>query len=428
MANRMKKVRRRRVQRTPDEVLFIFGVAQPAATTASPAASVETHMKEGERSLLNHLEDLGYRVEATDDASLQAQHVNGKSLVIVSSTVRSERVGLALRRAELPVIVSSGAQFAALGLTGTVAGRDYGTASHDATVRICDPAHPMAAGLAGTVTLSEVVPAGLLTKPVEEAVEKAKEIIDRLTSGERFLMAGEPPAEEIEQSAEVLIWGIPRDGAIKIATLENLGEKAAVFGYESCAEMFGLRAPARRVGLFLDQGIAPHLTSAGWALFDAAVNWAIGDEAREFTRVFREEWQEIQQRRRVACPQAQAGADICQPPVNLVGLALSGGGIRSATFCLGLLQGLEDLNLLPIFDYLSTVSGGGYLGGWWSAWLSRPDREGRDIFPQPEGIELDRARKYLQPDREKMAEDDSDEEKDSNHHLRLFANYLKPRK
>src|SRR2546423_8629804 len=97
MANRMKKVRRRRVQRTPDEVLFIFGVAQPAATTASPAASVETRMKEGERSLLNHLEDLGYRVEATDDASLQAQHVNGKSLVIVSSTVRSERVGPAPR-------------------------------------------------------------------------------------------------------------------------------------------------------------------------------------------------------------------------------------------------------------------------------------------------------------------------------------------
>ena len=61
--------------------------------------------------------------------------------------------------------------------------------------------------------------------------------------------------------------------------------------------------------------------------------------------------------------------DVDEP--QLVGLALSGGGIRSATFCLGFLQELQRLRLLRIFDYLSTVSGGGYLGGWWSAWLSR---------------------------------------------------------
>lgn len=45
------------------------------------------------------------------------------------------------------------------------------------------------------------------------------------------------------------------------------------------------------------------------------------------------------------------------------GLALSGGGIRSATFCFGLLRGLAtSRGLLGHFDYLSTVSGGGYLG------------------------------------------------------------------
>jgi len=45
-----------------------------------------------------------------------------------------------------------------------------------------------------------------------------------------------------------------------------------------------------------------------------------------------------------------------------VGLALSGGGIRSATFSLGLLRGLSELHLLQRLDYLSTVSGGGYAG------------------------------------------------------------------
>ena len=49
---------------------------------------------------------------------------------------------------------------------------------------------------------------------------------------------------------------------------------------------------------------------------------------------------------------------------RLLGLALSGGGIRSATFNLGVLQALDQLGLLRFTDYLSTVSGGGYIGSW----------------------------------------------------------------
>ena len=56
---------------------------------------------------------------------------------------------------------------------------------------------------------------------------------------------------------------------------------------------------------------------------------------------------------------------------QLVGLAFSGGGIRSATFNLGILQALAQLRLLRYFDYLSTVSGGGYIGGWLVAWIKR---------------------------------------------------------
>ena len=56
---------------------------------------------------------------------------------------------------------------------------------------------------------------------------------------------------------------------------------------------------------------------------------------------------------------------------HLAGLAFSGGGIRGATFAVGVLQGLASLGLLRRFDYLSTVSGGGYAGGWLAAWLKR---------------------------------------------------------
>jgi hypothetical protein len=52
------------------------------------------------------------------------------------------------------------------------------------------------------------------------------------------------------------------------------------------------------------------------------------------------------------------------------GIALSGGGIRAATFALGVLQAFAAKNLLSQFDYISSVSGGGYIAAslqwWWS--------------------------------------------------------------
>lgn len=50
------------------------------------------------------------------------------------------------------------------------------------------------------------------------------------------------------------------------------------------------------------------------------------------------------------------------PAQHPSGVAFSGGGIRSATFSLGLAQALAQKKLFPQVDYLSTVSGGGYTG------------------------------------------------------------------
>ncbi|MDE3745107.1 patatin-like phospholipase family protein [Methylobacterium radiotolerans] len=55
---------------------------------------------------------------------------------------------------------------------------------------------------------------------------------------------------------------------------------------------------------------------------------------------------------------------------HAVGLALSGGGVRSATFALGVLVALARRNVLPQVDYLSTVSGGGYVGSFLTAYLN----------------------------------------------------------
>jgi hypothetical protein len=56
---------------------------------------------------------------------------------------------------------------------------------------------------------------------------------------------------------------------------------------------------------------------------------------------------------------------------RLAGVAISGGGIRSATFALGVLQGLAEKKILQKADYVSTVSGGGYIGSWLQGMLRR---------------------------------------------------------
>lgn len=120
---------------------------------------------------------------------------------------------------------------------------------------------------------------------------------------------------------------------------------------------------------------------------------------RTFAHVQAEESDAIRQGREALSLRADGG---------LVGLALSGGGIRSATFCLGVIQALARAKRLTAVDYLSTVSGGGYIGGWLSAWiyrkgldrvqntLSRPARPG--VFVEaPEIAWLRRYSNYLAP-------------------------------
>jgi hypothetical protein len=67
---------------------------------------------------------------------------------------------------------------------------------------------------------------------------------------------------------------------------------------------------------------------------------------------------------------------------KLTGIALSGGGIRSAIFCLGALQALAAKKVLPNFDYMSSVSGGGYIHAalqWF--WYTNPATDASGNFP-----------------------------------------------
>ena len=90
-------------------------------------------------------------------------------------------------------------------------------------------------------------------------------------------------------------------------------------------------------------------------------------------------------------------------------LCLSGGGIRSATFALGILQGLAECGLLEKFHYLSTVSGGGYIGSWLTNWLH---------YEKPTSVIDDLKGEHsspLHPESHPLV------------HLRDYSNYLSPR-
>jgi hypothetical protein len=92
-------------------------------------------------------------------------------------------------------------------------------------------------------------------------------------------------------------------------------------------------------------------------------------------------------------------------------LCISGGGIRSATFGLGILQGLARCGLLEKFHYLSTVSGGGYIGSWLSAWIKHDPNGIRGVA----GELRNRPDSTLEPEPQPIR------------HLREFSNYLAPR-
>jgi len=106
---------------------------------------------------------------------------------------------------------------------------------------------------------------------------------------------------------------------------------------------------------------------------------------------------------------ASRGCPEGDPADDLLGVAFSGGGIRSATFNLGVLQALANHRLLSRADYLSTVSGGGYIGSWLQAWIQRSDRGVNEVEDALCGGEL------------------GGDEPEQVGWLRRYSNYLTPR-
>src|ERR1017187_5466278 len=132
------------------------------------------------------------------------------------------------------------------------------------------------------------------------------------------------------------------------------------------------------------------------------------DQSADFLKVFDEERQRIKAwRKNRGVPEDDGDGRL-----DLIGLAFSGGGIRSATFNLGVLQALAKLEILRYVDYLSTVSGGGYIGGWLMGMLHRLGAGGmKDV---EEGLDPSQVNQNNLPQKAIA-------------HLRAYSNYLTPK-
>jgi hypothetical protein len=108
-------------------------------------------------------------------------------------------------------------------------------------------------------------------------------------------------------------------------------------------------------------------------------------------------------------------------------LCISGGGIRTATFALGIIQGLAGARVLDKFHYLSTVSGGGYIGSWLSSWARRHPSGIAGV--QDDLVRADTAVEGIQPETPKNDRPVKkvDPEPRPLRHLRAYSNYMSPK-
>ncbi|MBZ5703744.1 MAG: patatin-like phospholipase family protein [Acidobacteriia bacterium] len=133
--------------------------------------------------------------------------------------------------------------------------------------------------------------------------------------------------------------------------------------------------------------------------------------SKSIREVLQEELEQVETSRRLRLDKEMPRRAPAQH--SLIGLAFSGGGIRSATFNLGVLQALAQAHVLRAFDYVSTVSGGGYIGSWLMAWMHH----------QRIGIRQIEERLARKPYSTANAADPPEL-----HFLRNYSNYLTPRK
>jgi hypothetical protein len=206
------------------------------ATQAEALLVVEdaAALRPSDVALRERLTELGYGVFIKKGPEVLAAHADGAEMVFLSESTFSPTVDGRLNAVRTPVVSAEPALWDDLGMVGSGWQVDFGDEPGQTRLDIVYPAHPMAAGLSGTVTVA--------------------------SAPGKFL------------------WGKPAATAVAIATIDDQPGKVAVFGYPTGVFMVSATAPGRRAGLFMGRDVPATLTADGWKLVDAAIRWAAQPE------------------------------------------------------------------------------------------------------------------------------------------------------
>lgn len=193
--------------------------------------SATTTLNASDAAVKTKLENLGYDVVVESGVSSVEADATGKKLIVISSVVTSTDVGQRFRNTPVPVLTWESHLLDDLGMTGTVKGTDYMTATGQTQIYIVNSSHPLAAGLSGIVS--------------------------------------------VYGASGIMSWGLPASTAIRVGDLTT-GARSGLFAYEKGVSMVGVTAPARRVFIFLEDNQSSNLTAQGQSLLDAAIKWSLG--------------------------------------------------------------------------------------------------------------------------------------------------------
>ena len=200
----------------PAKILFVVGYG------GIPTADVP---------VVSRLRLAGHSVTVVDDDNLTPSDTAAVNLIVISSSVVPSKVGSTLTDIALPIVSWEPLLDDDLRLTAGTSTSHQGEVNGQRAITITNPAHPLAAGLTGSITV-----------------------------------AGSPTP---------FSYAAPVAGGSVVATLAGQPTRAAVFAFEQGAPRSdGSPSPARRVGLFPSYFTPPYLTTAGWSIFDAAITWA----------------------------------------------------------------------------------------------------------------------------------------------------------
>ncbi|MFD0676295.1 MULTISPECIES: hypothetical protein [unclassified Paenibacillus] len=175
----------------------------------------------------------GMEVTVIADKELKTESANGHTLIFVSESVNSGKIGDKFVKTPIPVIYAEPQSTSDTGMTDVDSFGAFVGANTVKTIQIKDSQHPLAAGLSGAVDVYK---------------ENGK-----------------------------MGFAIPGKEAIVIATVPKEDQKATIFAYEKGVKnVKGDPVAARELYFYMFNGEEINQSDDGWKLFDAAVQWTTG--------------------------------------------------------------------------------------------------------------------------------------------------------